>query len=112
MLVDVEDLSIAPDIKRPPGNRRCGHAVRFGDLLGGVTQNRVVHTERLRIRLIGFLGVGADGKQRGIERVDILAALTERLAFRRSTRAERLHKPNENHRLLATEIGQAVRPAV
>jgi hypothetical protein len=112
LLVDVEDFPIAADIKRPPRNARGRHAVCYSHLSGRVAQERVVHAQRLCIGLACLQGLGADGEQRGIERPDVFAALTERLAFGGSASAECLDKPDKNHRLLTSEVSQAVSPAV
>ena len=64
------------------------------------------------IGLVRFRGINTDSEKRYIERADVVAALTERLALRRSATAEGLDIPDKNHRLLAMEISQVIRPAV
>ena len=112
LLVDVLDFSITADVERPARDAGGGDAVGLCHLPRRITQKRVIHTQGLRIRFVRFLCIDADGKKRDVERPDFIPALTERLAFRRSTAAERLDKPDEHYRLLATEISQVIRLAV
>lgn len=56
MLVDVEDLPIGTDVERPPvreSNNRHEDAVRFGNFLVGVGEDRVVAGEGLGEFLVG-----------------------------------------------------------
>jgi hypothetical protein len=112
LLVDVLDLPIDAYVERPSCDARRGDPVCFGHLPRGITQKRVIYAQRLRICLVRFRGIDTDGEKRDIERADFVAALTERLAFRRSATAECLDKPDKNHRLLATEISQVIGLAV
>lgn len=112
LLVDVQDLPIEADVKRPPRDVRRGDAVRFRHLPGRVAQDRIVYAQRLCESLVRFRGIDADGEKRDIERAYGIGALTERLALGRSATAVRLDEPGKNHRLLASEVSQVVSPAI
>ena len=80
LLVDVQNAAVEADVKRPP--RREGlivvhNSVGAGDCFCRVAQQRVVDTERLRERLVGFRGIDADRKMRDVEAPDLIATLTE-----------------------------------
>ena len=80
LLVDVENAAVGSDIKRPSGSKRLilvHHAVGFGNLLGGITQQREVDAERLRKPFIDVRWVDANREIGDIECADVIATLTE-----------------------------------
>lgn len=108
LLVDMENPSIEANVKRPSRSERLilvDDAVSGRDLFGGVAQQGIVYCERLRERLIRLRWIYADREVRHVELPNRIAALTERLAFRRSSSGERLGKPGEHDDLLAFVIG-------
>jgi hypothetical protein len=115
LLVDVQDSSVRADVKRPARGERLifvDDAVRGCNLFGGIAQQRIVDTQRLRERLIGFRCIDADREMRDVEFSDRIAALTERLALGRSPTGEGFGEPRQHDGLLALVIGQAVGTAV
>lgn len=113
--IDIEDLSVDADIKRPA--RRGGFfvsddAVRLRGQTLRVAEERIIHVELCSELLVLVQRVDAHGKKRDIECPDLLAALTERLALRCSTSAEGSGEPGEHDRLLPAVIRQPVSPAV
>ena len=111
LLVDVQDASVIADVERPARRKRLifvDNAVRFRQLLGRIAQQREIDPQRLRELLVGFRGVDADGEIRNVKGANELAALTERLAFRRSPAGERFGKPREHDGALAFVVGQAI----
>lgn len=108
LLVDIENPSIEANVKGPTRSERLilvDHAVRGRDLFGGVAQQGIVHCQRLRKRFICLSWIDAYREVRHVELANRIAALTERLAFRRSSSSESLGKPGEHHNLLAFVIG-------
>jgi hypothetical protein len=76
----VQDASVEADEERPTRGEWLvfiDHAVGRGYGLRGIAQQRVVETEFLRKRLVGFGRVDADGKQRDVEAPDLFATLPE-----------------------------------
>ena len=98
-LVDIEDLSVRPDVERPP----TGHAGRRQDAIGSghillrVGQDGKIRFVFFRKPRVGLGVVDADHEVRDVILPNRLAARPERLAFGRSTTSERLGKPGEHH---------------
>jgi hypothetical protein len=65
----MENLPVRSDVERPPFRHveRADHAVRRGDLLVGVAQDRVVGLERLRELRVGLEVVDARSEIRDVE---------------------------------------------
>ena len=113
--VDVEDLAVDAYIEGPARSGRfvvSDYAVHLRGTTFRVAEERVINI-KLRSKLLVFIeGIDAHGKKRYVECANLVAALTERLALRRSTSAERSREPGEHDRLLATVLRQPVSPAV
>jgi hypothetical protein len=115
LFIHVQDPAVDADIKGP--SRRewsvfVHNAVRRRDRSGRVAEKRVVDPERLGEGLVRLRRIDADGKVCDVERPDVVAALTERLAGRGSASGECFGEPCENHSLFAFVVGQAVSPAI
>ena len=69
LAIDVEDLAVGSDVEGPASRKahRGQHAVRGGDLLVGVGQNRIVGLERLRKPGVGLEVVHAHREVRDVE---------------------------------------------
>ncbi len=80
MLVDIGDPAVDADIERPP-RRKWLIAVHYtvcgGDGPRGVTQNRIIHSERLRKLLIRLGSVHTDCEVGDIEVSDLVPTRTE-----------------------------------
>ena len=80
VLIDVGDPAVGADIERPP---RCkwliaiNHAVCGSGGLRGVTQDRIIHAERLRKLLIGLGSVHTDREVGDLEVPDLIPTRTE-----------------------------------
>ena len=113
--VDVEDLPVDAYVERPA---RSGCIFVFDDtirLRGSafrVAEERVFNVQRRSKLLVLLEGIDAYGKKRYIECPNLVAALTERLALRRSTSAGRSRKPGEHDCLLSAVVRQPVCAAV
>jgi hypothetical protein len=80
LLVDVQNAAVGSDIESPSRGERLilvHDAVGFGDLLGGIAQQREVDAERLRERFVHVRRIHADREIRDIEDPDVVATLTE-----------------------------------
>src|SRR5262249_49579862 len=117
-LVDVRDLAGRIDVEGVTTRelalrRRVGgnHAVRKGHLLVRVREHREVGVLFLGERLVVGQGVDADHEVRRVELPNQSPALTERVAFGRSTGRERLREPRQ-HDPFALETAQGVGLAV
>jgi hypothetical protein len=80
VLVDVKNCPVGTDVESPARCERLihiHHAIGLGNLLRGITQERVIQAERLREGLIGFGSIDANRKVGDIERSDLIATLTE-----------------------------------
>ena len=104
VFVDEPDSAIDADEERPPGGERLilvDHAVRLRNTLGGIAQEREIDSERSRELLVRLRRVDTDREICDVERPDLIAALTERLALGGSTAGEGFCKPRQHDRLLA-----------
>ena len=115
ILVDRQDFSIFADVKRPAKRHLAlgiDNPVSLGDFCAGIAQDRIVQLDgfgELRV----FVRRIATGCEIGdIKFTDVVAARTERLAFRRSPTGEGLGKPGNHDRLFAFEIGKFIGLAV
>lgn len=80
LLVDVQDPAVEADVKRPPRREWLiivHNSVGAGDRFGGVAQQRIVDTKRLRECLVGFRRIDANRKMSDVEAPDLIATLTE-----------------------------------
>ena len=114
-LVDVQDFSVLADVKGPARGEFAflvEHTIGLRGRIGRIAQNRVVELKRLGVLLIGVRRFNAGGEVGDVKFANILAALTERLAFGRSTTGKRLGKPRQHHGLLSFKIGDLIRLAV
>ena len=113
-VVDVEDLSVGCDVERPSPReaRRPEHAVLGGDFFRDVAEDWVVRFVHLGELLVVLGCVDANHVVRDVVLPNQIAALTERLAFGRSTTGERLREPREHDCLLAARLRQRVSLAV
>ena len=113
LAIDIEDLPVRPDVEGPTAGEahRRQNAVRRGDLLVRVAQDRIVGVERLGELRVGLEIVDADREIRGVELPQRRAALTERLALGRSTTGEGFWKPRQYYPM-ALELRQCVRLAI
>jgi hypothetical protein len=65
LLVDVQDAPVEADEERPARRKRLvfvDDTVGGGDRLGRIAQQRIIESEFLRERLVGFGRIDADGK--------------------------------------------------
>ena len=103
LLIDVEDSAIGPDVKRPAVCERSllvDYTVRTRDVLLGIRQYDVVRVDARSELLVGFGIVDACSERDDIlKRPDTVAALTERLAFSRSSPGESFGEPGKHHGL-------------
>jgi hypothetical protein len=114
LLVDVQDLAVAADVERPP-RRQLAFArdpVGARDLSARIAENRVIDAKVLGEPLVRFRCVDTCREIRDIETANLVAALTERFALRRSTTCEGFREPREDDDLSPAVVGQAVRPPV
>ena len=102
------------DVERPSPGHAGGaeDAVPGADFLGHVAEDRIVRLVHLGELRVVLERVGADHVVRDVVLPDEIAALTERLAFGRSTTGKRLGKPREHHRPLAFGFRQRVGLAI
>jgi len=115
LFVDVENPTVRADIERPSRGERLvliDDSVRRRHFLRRIAQQGIVGAQRLREGLVRLGRVDADREVRDVEGADGIAALTERLAFRRSATGERFGEPGKDHRLLAFVVGEPVPLAV
>ena len=69
------------------------------DAFVGIAQDRIVERERVGEFLVSLDRVTARGEVVDRKSTDFVAALTERLAFGRSTTGKRFRKPRKDHSL-------------
>lgn len=113
--VDKEDLSVLPDVDRGAAGHLAislGNTIRLCDGCIGVTQDRIIELERLGKFRIGLEVVAARCEVGDIEFPDLIATLTERLAFGRSASGEGFRIPGHDHGLLALEVGERIGLAI
>jgi len=80
VLVDIGDPAVGTDIERPPRRKwliAINHTVCGGDGLRGVTQDRIIHAERLCKLLIGLGSVDTDREVGDLEVSDLIPTRTE-----------------------------------
>ena len=88
------------------------HAVLIGDLLADVAEDWVIGVVFLGEPRVVLEVVDADHVIGDVEFPKQLAALTERIAFGRSTTGKRFWKPRKHDRLLALGFRQRVSLAI
>ncbi len=136
LLVDKGQLAIGADVERPPlRNLSCtvDDAVGFGDLLLGVTENRIIQLQRFCILFVGRGIVAAGGKESDLELVQSRSGVrcdfklfvaeqgdgertfnfagTQRIALSRSATGKRFREPSQ-YNGLSLQVGQLVGLAV
>lgn len=106
----MEDLAVRPDVERPSGRdtHPPQHTVRVGDFFRPVRENRVIRFHVLSEFLVGLRVVDADREVGDVVLPDGSAALTERLAFGRSSAGEGFWEPREHDGALAFVIGESM----
>jgi hypothetical protein len=80
LAVNVEDLSILPNIKRPAfsdGSTFMYHTVRLGDLLSWIAEDGIIDTKRFGESFVVFRSICAGGKVGDIGVLEGFAILTE-----------------------------------
>jgi hypothetical protein len=80
VLVDVRDPAVKTDIERPSRRKwliAIDDTVLGGDRACGVTQNRVIHAERLRKLLIRLRRIDTDREVGDVEVSDLIPTRTE-----------------------------------
>jgi hypothetical protein len=80
VLVDIGDAAVGADIKGPPGRKRLvaiDDAVRGGDGSRRVTQNRVIHAERLREGSVRLRRIDTDREIGDVEVSNLVPTRTE-----------------------------------
>ena len=100
--VDVEDLAFGVDIVSPAVRQftlRRYDPIGPRDAFVGIAQDRIVERERFGEFLVSLDRVTARGEVVDRKSTDFVAALTERLAFGRSTTGKRFRKPRKDHSL-------------
>jgi hypothetical protein len=113
--IDEKDLAIAADVERVPSGEFPEHfqdAVGPGHIFARIAQYGIVEFQGFGELPVGLDIVDAGGEQGDVEPADLLAALTERLAFLGSAPCECLGEPGDHDRPLSLVIGQAVRSAI
>jgi hypothetical protein len=115
LVVNVQDLAVRPDVERPARRKRVlgiDDAVGGCNLLFRISEDGVVGFDVLGELLVRLGIVDAGGEIDDVgEGPDVVAALTERPAFGRSTTSERFREPGDDDRL-ALVVGQTMRLAV
>jgi hypothetical protein len=71
--------------------------VGLGNAFTWITQNGIVQRKGLGKLLVLVFGIAARGKVDNVELSDLIAALTERLAFSRSSTGESFGKPSNDY---------------
>ena len=113
--IDVQDLAVDAYVEGPAYGGRVlisDDAVRLCGTTLRVAEERVIYIELRSKLLVVIEGIDADGKKRDVECANLIAALTERLALCRSTRAVRSGEPGEHDRLLSLKLRQPVGAAI
>jgi len=111
ILVDVEDFAVCADIESVPrgvGAQRFQNAIRLGHILARIAENGIVELQGFGEFPVGLGIVDAGGVQGDLETLDLIAALTERLAFLGSAPCEGFREPGDDDRPFAEVVRQAV----
>jgi hypothetical protein len=80
LAVNVKDLTILPNVKRPAlrnGSTFMYHTVRLGDFLSWVAEDRIIDTKRFSESFVVFRGICAGGKVGDIGVLEGFAILPE-----------------------------------
>ena len=114
LLVNEKDFAVRPNIKRPAVREFpvitpviLQHAVLHGNFLSGISKHREIGSFLFRESYVVFKLIYRDHEVGDIERPNLSAARTERVAFGRSPTRERLGEPGEHDRF-ALQLGQCV----
>jgi len=99
-------------VPRGEGAKDLQDAIRPGNIFARITQDRIVELQGLGEFPVSLGIVDAGGEQGDIETTDLIAALTERLAFLGSAPCEGLREPGDDYRPFAEVVGQAMRGAI
>jgi hypothetical protein len=113
-LIDVDNPSVWTDVERPSccHTHRAQDAVRLCSFFRRIRKDRIIGVDVLGKFLVGFRVVYAHREVGDIECANRGAALTERLAFRRSATGERFWEPRQYDSAFAFEISKRVNLAV
>ena len=100
-VVDEENFSVLADVKRPAIGKAAlrEHAVTLGGRFGWVAENGIVGVQgfgKRFVALFAFHWVHAGREESYVEFANVLAALTERFALRRSATGEGFRKPSQH----------------
>jgi hypothetical protein len=80
VLVDIRDSTVGADIEGPPRRKwliGVNHAVGGRNVSRWIAQERVVHAERLRERLVRLGSIDADREVSDVEVPNLIPTLTE-----------------------------------
>ena len=104
----MEDLAVGTDVEGPAAGEpfRAEDTIGLGNVLRRIRQNRVVRLDVFGKLLVFFRRVDTRREVRDVELPDGFAALTERLAFGRSTAGEGFREPGEHDGAFALEVGK------
>jgi hypothetical protein len=108
--IDMENPAVGADVERPA---RC-EAEAAQNTVGGrnlfrrIREDRVVGLDVLGELPVFFCAIDAGREVSDVELPDGLAALTERLAFGRSTTSERFREPGEHDGAVALEVRKSI----
>ena len=114
-LIDVNDLAIFANVDRPSlgiAVGRINEAVRLSNLATGIAQQREVELQFVGKLLVQLLFIATGAKISDFKLLQGGAAVTQRLAFRRSATGLCFGIPSDHHRLLPDKIGELVHLAV
>ena len=106
-LVDKQNLAVRADVERPAEGKRTllsDHTVGFRYFAAGVAQNREVEFQRFSESFVLFGKITTRSEIGRVELTQVVAALTERLAFLRSATGERFGIPGHDHDLFVLEV--------
>ena len=115
LLVNEENLPFRADVECPTLRQRTAlvnNTVSLCDFLSRIAEDGVIELKRFGELLVHLRGIAAGGKVGNIELTKGVAALTERLALRRSATGKCLGIPSDHHRSLSPKIRQLVGLAV
>ena len=115
LAVHVENPAVTPDVERPADGGRFGisrDAICQRRAPVRIAEERIINAQRLRELPVLLQWIDAGGEERDIECSDLIGALTERPALRRSTRAERAREPRQNNRLFSTVVTEPIGASV
>ena len=109
-LVDIQNFTVFANIVGPTTGETGGTeaAKRFRDLFARVAQNRVIQIQALGKLSVSFNWINAGGEVCDVELANGLAALTERLAFLRSSAGKCFWIPGNDKGFLPFEVFVAV----